>query len=60
MHYTIELKAIDVGGEFVQMHYMFQPSKRHSAIIDSGTTLAYFPQDVYAQIMRMVMEILTF
>jgi len=60
MHFTIELKAIDVGDEFVHMQYTFNPIAKRATIIDSGTTLAYFPQDVYDQIMHKVTEMLTF
>ncbi|KAK1431459.1 hypothetical protein QVD17_07918 [Tagetes erecta] len=56
MHFTIELKAIDIGGEFVHMQYTFNPTAKRATIIDSGTTLAYLPQDVYAEIMHKVMS----
>ncbi|KAK9075136.1 hypothetical protein SSX86_003456 [Deinandra increscens subsp. villosa] len=55
-HFTIELKAIDVGGEFVRLPTnIFNTAAKRGTIIDSGSTLAYFPEEVYSQIMKMIM-----
>ncbi|KAL7148461.1 hypothetical protein ABFS83_06G179800 [Erythranthe nasuta] len=51
VHYNVELKAVDVGGKLLDLPTTFfglGPSRR--AIIDSGTTLAYLPSDIYQHI----------
>lgn len=35
---------------------IFDFVKKHGAIVDSGTTLAYFPDEVFKQIMEKVCE----
>ncbi|XP_076953290.1 aspartic proteinase 36-like [Bidens hawaiensis] len=55
-HFSIELKAIQVDKDFVTFPaYMLNNPAKREAIIDSGTTLAYFPQQIYSQLMEMVM-----
>ncbi|KAL7582726.1 aspartic proteinase 36 [Lactuca sativa] len=56
IHYNIELKAIEVGDDFIQLptNIFNTPSKR-GTIIDSGTTLAYFPHVIYTQLMQKIM-----
>lgn len=58
IHYNIELKAIEVGDDFIQLptNIFNTPSKR-GTIIDSGTTLAYFPHVIYTQLMQKVSQI---
>ncbi|KAL3650114.1 hypothetical protein CASFOL_006517 [Castilleja foliolosa] len=50
-HYNVDLKGVDVGGKALSIptsFFGFGPSRR--AIIDSGTTLAYIPSDIYQQL----------
>ncbi|KAL6504008.1 hypothetical protein OROGR_025931 [Orobanche gracilis] len=56
-HYNVELRGIDVGGKSLDLptgFFGFGPSRR--AIIDSGTTLAYLPSDVYQQLVNEMMS----
>ncbi|KAI3724180.1 hypothetical protein L2E82_35948 [Cichorium intybus] len=56
-HYNIELKSIDVNGEALKLPTsIFDFMKSEGAILDSGTTLAYFPDDVYQQLMEKIMN----
>lgn len=60
-HYNIELMAIEVGDEFVRLPTkLFNTASKQGTIIDSGTTLAYFPDEVYNQLMNKASEILIF
>ncbi|XP_023739106.1 aspartic proteinase 36 [Lactuca sativa] len=55
-HYNIELKSIDVNGENIKLPTsIFDFMKNEGAVVDSGTTLAYFPDDVYKQLMEKIM-----
>ncbi|KVI07478.1 Aspartic peptidase [Cynara cardunculus var. scolymus] len=55
-HFNIELKAIEVGDEFLRLpRDIYDGRTRRGAIIDSGTTLAYFPNEIYNQLMRSIM-----
>ncbi|KAJ9546113.1 hypothetical protein OSB04_025820 [Centaurea solstitialis] len=55
-HFSIELKAIEVGGNFIRLpRDIYDDRTRRGAIIDSGTTLAYFPNEIYNQIMKLIM-----
>ncbi|KAD4584050.1 hypothetical protein E3N88_21651 [Mikania micrantha] len=55
-HFTIELKAIEVGGEFIRLPTdIFNTAAKRGTIIDSGTTLAYFPEEVHSQIIKKIM-----
>lgn len=53
--------SIDVGGDFIHVPSSFfnTPSMRET-IIDSGTTLAYFPDKVYNQLMEKVSGIVRY
>ncbi|KAL6527065.1 hypothetical protein OROGR_016155 [Orobanche gracilis] len=56
-HYNVELRGVDVGGKSLDLptgFFGFGPSRR--AIIDSGTTLAYLPSDVYQQLVNEMMS----
>ncbi|KAK6137832.1 hypothetical protein DH2020_028435 [Rehmannia glutinosa] len=55
-HYNVDLKAVEVGGKSLDLPtglFGFAISRR--TIIDSGTTLAYLPSDIYQQLMNMIM-----
>ncbi|KAL4578838.1 hypothetical protein LXL04_014969 [Taraxacum kok-saghyz] len=55
-HYNVELTAIDVNGEKLKLPTsIFDFMKNEGAIVDSGTTLAYFPDEVYKQLMEKIM-----
>ncbi|GJY29595.1 aspartic proteinase-like protein 2 [Tanacetum coccineum] len=55
-HFNIELMAIDVGGDFIDISSsLFNTPSKYETIIDSGTTLAYFPDRVYDQLMEAIM-----
>lgn len=55
-HYNIELKSIDVNGESIKLpKSIFDFVTKQGVIVDSGTTLAYLPDEVYNQIMEKIM-----
>nr|XP_043618200.1 aspartic proteinase 36-like [Erigeron canadensis] len=54
-HYNAELLAIQVGGDFVNLPFSMNTPSRRGTIIDSGTTLAYFPDGIYNQLMNKIM-----
>ncbi|GKA18994.1 aspartic proteinase-like protein 2 [Tanacetum coccineum] len=48
-HYNIELKSIDVNGDDLKLPTsLFDFLKKKGAVVDSGTTLAYFPDEIMA------------
>ncbi|GKA85862.1 aspartic proteinase-like protein 2, partial [Tanacetum coccineum] len=50
-HYNVELKAIEVGGDVLQLPTdIFDVGEKRGTIIDSGTSLEYIPDLVYKQI----------
>ncbi|KAL0317575.1 UNVERIFIED_CONTAM: Aspartic proteinase-like protein 2 [Sesamum angustifolium] len=54
-HYNVILKAIEVGGQFLNLPTdSFDTGSSRGTIIDSGTTLAYLPSEVYQQLMNKV------
>ncbi|KAK9062839.1 hypothetical protein SSX86_020029 [Deinandra increscens subsp. villosa] len=55
-HYNIELKSIDVNGDDIKLPTsILDFVKKQAVIVDSGTTLAYFPDEVYNQLMEKIM-----
>ncbi|XP_019104419.1 aspartic proteinase 36 isoform X2 [Beta vulgaris subsp. vulgaris] len=54
-HYNIVMKSIEVAGEVLQLSTETSGSDR-GAIIDSGTTLAYLPDDVYDKIVDTILS----
>ncbi|XP_071711739.1 aspartic proteinase 36-like isoform X2 [Rutidosis leptorrhynchoides] len=56
-HYNIELMAIEVGDEFLRLPTnLFNTASKRGAIVDSGTTLAYFPDELYNQLLNMILN----
>lgn len=54
-HYNVELKAIEVGGDVLQLPTdIFDVGEKRGTIIDSGTTLAYLPDLVYKQVIEKI------
>ncbi|KAL5567044.1 hypothetical protein UlMin_030208 [Ulmus minor] len=54
-HYNVVMKAIEVGGDFLNLPSdVFDTSDGKGTIIDSGTTLAYLPNAVYESLMDKV------
>ncbi|KAK6915183.1 Xylanase inhibitor, C-terminal [Dillenia turbinata] len=54
-HYNVNMKAIEVGGDVLQLPTdIFGTGDHKGAIIDSGTTLAYVPDAVYKQLMTKI------
>ncbi|XP_073117878.1 aspartic proteinase 36 isoform X1 [Elaeis guineensis] len=54
-HYNVNLKAIEVGGAFLQLPTdLFETGDKKGTIIDSGTTLAYLPEAAYKQLMNAI------
>ncbi|CAI9265977.1 unnamed protein product [Lactuca saligna] len=54
-HYNVELKAIQVGNDVLQLPKdMFGVGTNQGTIIDSGTTLAYLPDFVYKQLINKI------
>ncbi|XP_076902943.1 aspartic proteinase 36-like [Bidens hawaiensis] len=55
-HYNIELKSIDVNGEEIKLPTsILDFIKKQKVVVDSGTTLAYFPDKIYNQLMEKIM-----
>ncbi|CAI9090864.1 OLC1v1025733C1 [Oldenlandia corymbosa var. corymbosa] len=55
-HYNVMMKAIEVGGEVLDLSTEASgDGSGSSSIIDSGTTLAYLPNDIYTPFMAKVM-----
>lgn len=55
------MKAVEVGGDVLDMPTdVFGDESGGGTIIDSGTTLAYLPDDIYVPFMRRVSNIKTF
>ncbi|KAH9606743.1 hypothetical protein KSS87_009526 [Heliosperma pusillum] len=52
-HYNVVMKSIEVAGDVLELSTDSSGSDR-GAIIDSGTTLAYLPDDVYNAIVKKV------
>ncbi|KAJ0702456.1 putative aspartic peptidase A1 family, aspartic peptidase domain superfamily, xylanase inhibitor [Helianthus annuus] len=53
-HYNIVLKSIDVNGEDIKLPTsILDFIKKQAVVVDSGTTLAYFPDEVYNQVQLM-------
>ncbi|XP_011084663.1 aspartic proteinase-like protein 2 isoform X2 [Sesamum indicum] len=56
LHYNAVMEAIDVGGKQLDFPKgIFGLPTSLNAVIDSGTTLAYLPSDLYKQLMDMIM-----
>ncbi|XP_044483370.1 aspartic proteinase 36-like [Mangifera indica] len=54
-HYNVKLKAIEVGGDTLDVPSdVFDTGSQRGTIIDSGTTLAYLPAEVYQPMMDKI------
>ncbi|KAA8533405.1 hypothetical protein F0562_031161 [Nyssa sinensis] len=55
-HYNVFMKEIEVGGDVLQLPTNVIDTKAgRGAIIDSGTTLAYLPQEIFDPLMKKVL-----
>ncbi|KAL2941490.1 Aspartic proteinase-like protein 2 [Bienertia sinuspersici] len=54
-HYNVVMKSIEVAGEVLELSTESTGNDR-GAIIDSGTTLAYLPDDVYDKIVNTILS----
>ncbi|XP_057801632.1 aspartic proteinase 36-like isoform X1 [Salvia miltiorrhiza] len=55
-HYNVNLKSVEVGGQFLNLPTdLFDTGSSKGTIIDSGTTLAYLPSEVYQQLLDRMM-----
>ncbi|EPS67121.1 hypothetical protein M569_07655, partial [Genlisea aurea] len=56
-HYNVYLDAIDVGGQLLDLPTGFfgLGATNRRTIIDSGTTLAYLPSNIYQQLINAMM-----
>ncbi|XP_048324804.2 aspartic proteinase 36 [Ziziphus jujuba] len=55
-HYNVYMKAIEVGGDVLELPTdIFDTGDRSGTIIDSGTTLAYLPDTVYDPLVTKVL-----
>lgn len=58
-HYNVNLTAIDVGHATLGLpREVFMLGDETGAIIDSGTTLAYFPEAIYQPLVLKVSHVL--
>ncbi|PIA25750.1 hypothetical protein AQUCO_10800028v1 [Aquilegia coerulea] len=56
-HYNVNLKEIEVGKNILDLPSdIFETGERKGTIIDSGTTLAYLPDVVYAPLIQAIMS----
>ncbi|XXG46891.1 hypothetical protein AAC387_Pa02g1619 [Persea americana] len=56
-HYNLNLKAIEVGTDILQLPSdVFVSGDKKGTIIDSGTTLAYLPDTVYTPLINAIMS----
>ena len=54
-HYNVNLEGISVGGATLQLPTnIFDSGENKGTIIDSGTTLAYLPEEVHKTLMAAV------
>ncbi|KAK1570827.1 hypothetical protein Q3G72_007629 [Acer saccharum] len=57
-HYNVNLKAVEVGGDVLQQlpTDLFETGGQRGTIIDSGTTLAYLPSDLFEPMMAKILD----
>uniref|UniRef100_A0A7N0U6Q9 Peptidase A1 domain-containing protein n=1 Tax=Kalanchoe fedtschenkoi TaxID=63787 RepID=A0A7N0U6Q9_KALFE len=56
-HYNVIMKAIEVGGDVLQLPTdEFDTQDQKGTIIDSGTTLAYLPEEVYDPLISKILD----
>ncbi|KAF9612093.1 hypothetical protein IFM89_038072 [Coptis chinensis] len=56
-HYNVNLKEIEVGKDTLDLPSdAFETGDRKGTIIDSGTTLAYLPDEVYAPLIQKILS----
>lgn len=53
-HYNVNMTAIQVGHDFLNLTIDAYMGDKRGAIIDSGTTLAYLPQVIYDPLVKKV------
>lgn len=59
-HYNVNMTAIDVGNTTLRLPTsVFETTERKGAIIDSGTTLAYFPDMIYMPLVKKILSYLS-
>nr|XP_017225601.1 PREDICTED: aspartic proteinase-like protein 2 isoform X2 [Daucus carota subsp. sativus] len=55
-HYNVIMKAVEVGGDVLELPTdIFDAGDNRGTIIDSGTTLAYLPDEVLRPMMKKIM-----
>ncbi|KAF1002297.1 aspartic proteinase 36-like [Apium graveolens] len=56
-HYNVIMKAVEVGGDVLELPTdIFDAGDNRGTIIDSGTTLAYLPDEVLRPMMKKIMS----
>ncbi|KAK4745730.1 hypothetical protein SAY87_012042 [Trapa incisa] len=56
-HYNVVMKAVEVGGDVLQLPTdVFDTGTQRGTIIDSGTTLAYLPEEVYDPMLKKILD----
>ncbi|KAH6804827.1 Protein phosphatase 2C family protein [Perilla frutescens var. frutescens] len=56
-HYNVIVKGVQVGDKHINLPTgLFGAGPPRRAIIDSGTTLAYLPSDIYEQVLNKMVE----
>lgn len=54
-HYRVNLESLEVGGQLVNLSTNSPEMRsRRRTIIDSGSSLAYLPSEVYQQVLENV------
>ena len=59
-HYNVNLKSINVNGVSTLVNSEVSSDGSTGTIIDSGTTLAYFSDDVYNHVQNAVSDMICF
>ena len=59
-HYNVNLKSINVNGVSTVVNSEVSSDGSTGTIIDSGTTLAYFSDDVYNHVQNAVSDMICF
>uniref|UniRef100_A0A7N0VJP7 Peptidase A1 domain-containing protein n=1 Tax=Kalanchoe fedtschenkoi TaxID=63787 RepID=A0A7N0VJP7_KALFE len=56
LHYNVALKSIEVGGNSLPISLdAYSGQGQGGAVIDSGTTLAYLPDDIYTPLVNQIL-----
>ncbi|XP_059318307.1 aspartic proteinase 39-like [Lycium ferocissimum] len=56
-HYSVDMMAVEVGYQFLNLSVdVLMNGENNGVIIDSGTTLAYLPEVIYAPLVKKILS----